>query len=124
MDCIRLMIVDDFEPLRIGLRSVFESTRDIQVVADLGDGESAVREATRVHPDVILMDVRMPGMDGIEACRLIRDSVPGANVVMLTSYDDDQAAIASVVAGSHGFHMKDGGPDKLRHVVRAAAPST
>ena len=89
------------------------------MVGDYGDGESAVRDAERTMPDVVLMDVRMPGMDGVEACRLIRDRVPGVNVVMLTSFDDEQAATASILAGARGFLLKNGGPGELLHAVRA-----
>ena len=121
MERIRLMIVDDYEPLRTGLRSTFDLEEDIEVVGDYGDGESAVRDAKRTMPDVVLMDVRMPGMDGIEACRLIRDRVPGVNVVMLTSFDDEQAATASILAGARGFLLKNGGPGELLHAVRVAA---
>lgn len=121
MDHIRLVIVDDFEPIRLGLRTTFELEEDIEVVGDYGDGQSAVRDARRSMPDVILMDVRMPGMDGVEACRLIRDRVPGASVVMLTSFDDQQAATASIIAGARGFLLKNGGPGELVHAVRAAA---
>ena len=117
---IRLAIVDDYDPIRIGLRSTFELEDDIEVVGDYSDGESAVRDAERTMPDVVLMDVRMPGMDGVEACRLIRDRVPGVNVVMLTSFDDEQAATASILAGARGFLLKNGGPDELLHAVRTA----
>ena len=121
MERIRLMIVDDYDPIRIGLRSTFELEEDIEVVGDYGDGESAVEAAHRTMPDVVLMDVRMPGMDGVEACRLIRDRVPGVDVVILTSFDDEQAATASIIAGARGFLLKNGGPSELLHAVRAAA---
>ena len=121
MDDIRLMIVDDFKPIRLGLRATFELEDDIEVVGDYGAGEPAVRDASRTMPDVVLMDVRMPGMDGVEACRLIREKVPGVNVVMLTSFDDEQAATASIIAGARGFLLKNGGPEELIHAVRAAA---
>ena len=121
MDNIRLMIVDDFEPIRLGLRATFELEDDIEVVGDYGAGEPAVRDADRTLPDVVLMDVRMPGMDGVEACRLIREKVPGVSVVMLTSFDDEQAATASIIAGARGFLLKNGGPAELVHAVHAAA---
>ena len=121
MDNIRLMIVDDFEPIRLGLRASFELEDDIEVVGDYGAGEPAVRDADRTMPDVVLMDVRMPGMDGVEACRLIREKVPGVNVVMLTSFDDEQAATASIIAGARGFLLKNGGSEELIHAVRATA---
>ena len=93
---------------------------DIEVVGDYGDGESAVRDADRVMPDVVLMDIRMPGMDGVEACRLIRDRAPDVNVVMLTSFDDEQAATASIIAGARGFLLKNGGTGELLNAVWAA----
>ena len=120
MERIRLMIVDDYEPIRIGLRSTFDLEEDIEVVGAYGDGESAVRDAKRTMPNVVLMDIRMPGMDGVEACRLIRDRVPGVNVMMLTSFDDEDAATASIIAGARGFLLKNGGPGELLHAVRAA----
>ena len=121
MDNIRLMIVDDFGPIRLGLRATFELEDDIEVVGDYGAAGPAVRDAGRTMPDVVLMDVRMPGMDGVEACRLIREKIPGVNVVMLTSFDDEQAATASIIAGARGFLLKNGGPEELIHAVRAAA---
>lgn len=121
MGNIRLMIVDDFKPIRLGLRATFELEDDIEVVGEYGAGEPAVRAAGRTMPDVVLMDVRMPGMDGVEACRLIREKVPGVNVVMLTSFDDEQAATASIIAGARGFLLKNGGPEELTHAVRSAA---
>ena len=121
MERIRLMIVDDYDPIRIGLRATFELEEDIKVVGDYGNGESAVRDVATVMPKVVLMDVRMPGMDGVEACRLMRDRVPGVNVVMLTSFEDEQAATASILAGARGFLLKNGGPGELLHAVRAAA---
>ena len=121
MDNIRLMIVDDFKPIRLGLRETFDLEDDIEVVGDYGAGEPAVRDADRTMPDVVLMDVRMPGMDGVEACRLIREKVPGVSVVMLTSFDDEQAATASIIAGTRGFLLKNGGTEELVHSVRAAA---
>ena len=121
MERIRLMIVDDYAPIRIELRSTFDLEEGIEVVGDYGDGESAVGDAARVMPDVVLMDVRIPGMDGVEACRLMRDKVPGVNVVMLTSFDDERAATASILAGARGFLLKNGGPVELLSAVRTAA---
>ena len=121
MERIRLMIVDDYAPIRLGLRAIFESEEDIEVVGDYGDGESAIEDAGGAIPNVVLMDVRMPGMDGVEACRLIRDAVPGTNVVMLTSFDDERAATASILAGARGFLLKNGGPGELFRVRRSAA---
>ena len=121
MERIRLMIVDDYEPLRVGLRAVFEDEEDFEVVADLADAESAVNEMERVRPDVVVMNVHMPGMEGIEACRLLRDRVPDSNVVMLTSSEDERVAVASMMAGARSFLLKRGGTDRLLRATRAAA---
>ena len=115
------MIVDDYEPLRIGLRAVFEKEADFEVVADMADGESAVAEAERMKPDVVVMNVRMPSMKGIEACRLLRDSSPDSRVVMLTSSEDERVVTASMMAGAHSFLLKRGGSGKLLDAARAAA---
>ena len=118
---IRLMIVDDYEPLRIGLRAVFEDEEGFEVAADFEDGESALSEVDRIRPDVVVMNVRMPGRRGIETCRLLRDSVPDAKVVMLTSSEDEQVVMASLIAGAHGLLLKRGGTDGLLLAARAAA---
>lgn len=119
MDRIRLMIVDDYEPLRVGLRAVFEREADFHVVADFEDGDSALREVERIRPDIVVVNVHMPGMEGIEACRLLRDSVPNAKVVMITSIENERATIASVMAGAHSLMLKrgetDNPPPDLRH---------
>ncbi len=121
MERIRLMIVEDYEPLRVGLRVVFEGEEDFEVVADLADAESAVREVERIRPDVVVMNVHMPGMEGIEACRLLRDMVPDSNVVMLTSSEDERVAVASMLAGARSVLLKRGGTDRLLRAARAAA---
>ena len=121
MQRIKLMIVDDYEPLRIGLRTVFEREPDFEITADLADAESAVNEVERVRPHVVVMNVRMPSMEGIEACRLLRDRAPDSNVVMLTSSEDERVAVASMMAGARSFLLKRGGADRLLRAARAAA---
>ena len=121
MNRIRLMIVDDYEPLRVGLQTVFEREEDFLVVADFEDGDSALREVERIHPDVVVMNVHMPGMEGIQACRLLRDSVPNAKVVMITSSEDQRVLMTSVMAGAHALLLKRGGTDILLRAARAAA---
>ena len=118
---IRVMIVDDHEVVRLGLRAALEPEDDIEVVGDLGDAQVALAEAEIRRPDVVLMDVRMPGMDGIQACRALKESLPETRVVMLTSFSDDQAVSASIIAGASGYLLKNARRAELLRAVRAAA---
>jgi two-component system response regulator DevR len=118
---IKLMIVDDHEVVRLGLKAALELEEDLNVVGDFGDARVALREAEIQGPDVVLMDVRMPGMDGIEACRLLRDSQPDTRVIMLTSYSDEQAVFSSIMAGASGYLLKNTGRTELLSAVRAVA---
>ena len=121
MERIKLMIVDDHELVRLGLRTALEPEDDLEIVADAGDGQAALREAEVSYPDVVLMDVRMPGMDGIQACRLLRDRMPQTQVVMLTSYGDEQAVMASIMAGAAGYLLKNTGRAELLGAIRSVA---
>ena len=97
------MIVDDHEVVRLGLRAALEIEDDLDVVADVGDSRLVLQEAELSRPDVTLMDVRMPGIDGIETCRMLKQSMPEASVVMLTSFSDEKAVMASIMAGASGY---------------------
>jgi DNA-binding NarL/FixJ family response regulator len=105
-DPIHVLLADDHDLVRSGLRSALRGQEDFSVVGEAGDGEEAVREAVKTRPDLVVMDVRMPRLGGIEACREIRSALPGTNVLMLTSYADEQAVMASIVAGASGFMLK------------------
>jgi DNA-binding NarL/FixJ family response regulator len=118
---IRLLLVDDHEVVRLGLRALFDRTGTIHVVGEAGTMESAVAEAIRLKPDVILMDVRLPDGDGIEACRDIRAECPDTRVLFLTSYPDEAAVLSTVFAGAAGFLLKEIGRDALVHAVEAVA---
>ena len=118
---IKVMIVDDHEVVRLGLRAALEPEDDIEVVGDFSDAQVALTEAEVRRPDVVLMDVRMPGMDGIEACRALGESLPETKVVMLTSFSDDQAVSASIIAGAAGYLLKNARRAELLRAVRAAA---
>ncbi|MFG1698726.1 response regulator transcription factor [Nonomuraea sp. NPDC049309] len=111
---IRVMLVDDQELLRAGFRMVLAAQPDIEVVAEAGDGAAALELLRRVEVDVVLMDVRMPGMDGVEATRLIR----GPKVLILTTFDLDEYAFAAVKAGAAGFLLKDVPPADLVSAIR------
>ena len=116
---IRLLIVDDEAMVRRGLRLVLEAEDDLQVVGEAADGLEAIEEAARLRPDVILMDVRMPRLDGVEACRrLVADS--DAKVVVLTTFDLDEHLFAAIRAGASGFLLKASRPEELVDAIRAA----
>ena len=105
-ETLRVMLVDDHEIVRQGLRALLEAEDDIEVVAEADNGVSAVSLASAHRPDVVVMDVRMPGGSGVEACRSIRDERPDAQVIMLTSFSDDEALFNSIMAGAAGFVLK------------------
>ncbi|HET6965054.1 MAG TPA: response regulator transcription factor [Acidimicrobiales bacterium] len=116
---IRLLLADDEAMVRRGLRMVLEAEEDLQVVGEASDGLEAIEEARRLRPDVILMDVRMPRLDGVEACRrLVAES--GAKVVVLTTFDLDEHLFAAVRAGASGFLLKASRPEELVTAIRAA----
>ena len=121
MTRIKVMIVDDHEVVRMGLRAALEPEQDLEVVAEAANAASALRETDRVQPHVALMDVRMPGMDGVETCRLLRERLPLVKVVMLTSFSDEEAVFASIMAGAAGYLLKNTGRADLVSAVRAAA---
>ena len=105
-ESLRIMLVDDHEVVRQGLRALLEAESDLKVIAEAGDGREAI-DVARIHePDVVVMDIRMPDMNGVEACRGIRDLRPDTQVIMLTSYSDDEALFNSIMAGAAGFVLK------------------
>ncbi|MEU8819674.1 response regulator transcription factor [Actinoplanes sp. NPDC048796] len=118
---IRLLLVDDQALIRAGFRMILEETDGIEVAGEAPDGAEAVRLTAEVRPDVILMDVRMPGVDGIEATRRIMARDPAARVLILTTFDLDEYAFAALRAGASGFVLKDVPVDELTRAVRAVA---
>lgn len=118
---IRLFMVDDHEVLRIGLRTLFQEADGFQVVGEAGTMAQAVIDAARLKPDVVLMDVRLPDGSGVEACRTIRADRPEARILFLTSYADDDAVLATILAGAHGFLLKEVSSDELLRAVRTVA---
>src|SRR5204862_7435939 len=119
-DVIRLLIVDDETLVRGGLRLILESEPDLRVVGEASDGVEAIAEAKRLQPDVILMDIRMPRVDGVEACRrLVEES--GAKVVILPAFDLDEHLFASIRAGACGFLLKASPPEELIAAIHAAS---
>ncbi|MET7354248.1 response regulator transcription factor [Streptomyces mirabilis] len=116
-----VLIVDDQPLQRLGFRMLLESTPDTEVVGEAAHGADAVRRAAELRPDVILMDVRMPGMDGIEATRRVVASGDRSRVLILTTFDLDEYAHAALRAGASGFLLKDAHPEELLAGIRAVA---
>ena len=121
MKRVKVMIVDDHEVVRLGLKTALEAEEDLEVVEDVGDARAALLAAEAHRPDVVLMDVRMPVVDGIQACRMIREKLPDTRVLMLTSYSDEQAVFASIMAGAAGYLLKNARRADLLSAVRSAA---
>jgi two-component system NarL family response regulator len=118
---LRVLIVDDHELFRRGLDLVLQAEPDLHVVGEAADGVEAIERAAELQPDVVLMDVRMPGLGGIEATRRIRAAQPATRVVMLTSSEDDEDLFASVRAGASGYLLKEVSIDEVADAVRAVA---
>jgi DNA-binding NarL/FixJ family response regulator len=117
----RLLVADDQALVRVGLRKILESEPDLEVVAEATDGENAITEARRHRPDLALMDVRMPVLDGIEATRRIVNAQPRTRVLILTTFGLDTYVFESLRAGASGFMLKDAPPEELVAAVRIVA---
>jgi len=117
---IKLLIVDDHPVVRRGLADIFERTEDIQVIGLASDGVEAVTMSLKHEPDVVLMDLSMPNMDGMEATRFLLRSVPGARVLMLSSFSGKERVKEALRSGAVGYLLKDTPPDELIAGVRSA----
>jgi DNA-binding NarL/FixJ family response regulator len=121
VNAVSVLIVDDHEVVRIGLLALLDRREELEVVGAVGAAEEAVALAARARPDIVVMDVRMPGGSGIEACREIRSLLPETRVLMLTSYADEDAVLASILAGASGYLLKDTtGQDLVDAILRVA----
>ena len=119
MGPLRVMIVDDHQVVREGLRMALEIEDDLEVVGEAGDGKEGVKKAEQLKPDLILMDIMMPGMNGIDACQEVRNLLPECRVVMLTASGDQKSWTASLMAGAKGYVTKTAGRDDLLRAIRA-----
>ncbi|WP_149205192.1 response regulator [Actinotalea subterranea] len=119
-----VLLVDDQSLLRVGFRLVIESEPDLEVVGEAADGRVALEQVAALAPDVVLMDIRMPGMDGIEATRRVVAEHPGSRVLVLTTFDVDDLAFAALRAGASGFLLKSARPDELVDAIRTVAAGT
>jgi len=121
MTPIRILLVDDQALFREGLRTLLSVHADLEVVGEAGNGEEALRLAAAAHPNVVLMDVQMPVLDGVAATRRLRAAQPECHVIMLTTFDDDEKVFEGLRAGAVGYLLKDAPSEKLVEAIRAAA---
>lgn len=117
---IRVLLVDDHAVVRRGLRGFFDLLDDIEVVGEAADGNAAVAEARRLEPDVILMDLIMPGLDGLGAISAVRQAQPAIEIVALTSFIEEEKVTAALEAGAAGYLLKDAEAEEVARAVRAA----
>jgi len=118
---IRVLVVDDHAMVRTGLVAMLAADGDIEVVAQAADGRAAVAEAVAATPDVVLMDLSMPVVDGVEATRSVLAALPSTRIVVLTTFADQDRVRRALAAGAVGYQLKDAEPETLRDAVRAAA---
>ena len=120
-EAIRLLLADDHAVVRSGLRLLLEAQPDLAIVGEAENGEEAIRRTAELRPDVVLMDIEMPGMNGIEAARRIKAQSPGTSVLALTMYEDDQYFFEMLRAGASGYVPKRAAPDELASAIRAVS---
>jgi DNA-binding NarL/FixJ family response regulator len=118
---LRVVLADDEALIRAGFRLVLRPEADIELVGEAGDGAAAVEAALRLRPDVVVMDVRMPGVDGLDATRRILAAAPAIRILVLTTFGDDRDVYAALRAGASGFLLKDSRPEELVHAIRVVA---
>jgi DNA-binding NarL/FixJ family response regulator len=118
---IRIFIADDHELVRYALRNLLEAEDDFEVVGEAEEGEAAVEGVLDLSPDVLLLDLRMPGMDGIDVCRELTDKESDTRVLILTSFDDDEEVFGVLAVGACGYILKDTRPDSVVQAVRSVA---
>ena len=120
-DTISVMIVDDHPVFRQGLRIVLAAHEDLSIVGEAGDGREAVECVPRLRPDVVVMDINMPVLNGLQATRRLKDLCPAVNVIMLTAYDDEEQVYHAIRAGASAYYAKDVSPEQLAQVIRTVS---
>jgi NarL family two-component system response regulator LiaR len=120
MEAITVMLIDDHRVVRQGLRDFLELQGDIEIVGEASSGEEGVQLARELLPDVVLMDLVMPGIDGVETTRRLKAASPSSKVIVLTSFADDNKVFPAIKAGAISYLLKDISPEELAHAIRAA----
>jgi NarL family two-component system response regulator LiaR len=121
MNAVNILIVDDHTLFRTGIRKMLEAESDMHVVGEAATGREALEQARKLMPDVILMDVKMPDMDGIEATRRLCREMPHVGVIFCTMFEDDEFVFAGLQAGGRGYILKDADPETMQRAIRAVA---
>lgn len=121
MQTIRILLVDDHEVVRMGMRALLEQQPHLRVIAEAGTGEDAIRLTEQHQPDVVVMDVRMPGMSGVEATKTITEKFPKTRIVILTSFAEDELVLSAIRAGAAGYVLKRIGGNELVQAIEAVA---
>lgn len=121
MKKIRVMIVDDHEMVREGLRSILKDDPELKIVGEAGDGEKALDLIPKIHPDIILLDIKMPGIDGVEVCRRVRTQFPSVAVIVLTTFMEGKLVQECIRAGARGYVLKDVERFQLKQILKTVA---
>lgn len=121
MELVRILIVDDHDVVRMGLKALIQQHPHLRVVAEAGTGEEAIEQALVCQPDVVIMDIRMPGMSGVDACRQITQKLPSTRVVILTTYAEDDLLLSAIRAGAAGYVLKRIGSSNLIETIERVA---
>ena len=121
MSQIRVLLADDHEVVRLGLKALLQQHPSLHVVAEASSGQAAVEQALTHRPDIVVMDIRMPGMSGVDACRQIVQQLPGTRVIMLTTFAEDELLFSAIRAGASGYVLKRIGSDDLVRTIESVA---
>src|SRR5687767_8077008 len=121
MSKIRVLLADDHEVVRLGVKALLQQHPNLHVVAEASSGDEAVKQALTHHPDVVVMDIRMPGLSGVDACRQIVQQLPDTRVIMLTTFAEDELLFSAIRAGASGYVLKRIGSDDLVRTIEVVA---